>query len=102
MALSWNEIRHNAARFSVRWANAGQENAQKQIFLREFFYVFDVDFDELVDRGQKREEAKVYFEYKVPQAEGHKGFIDLLWYGKILVEMTSKDKDIASALDQAY
>jgi hypothetical protein len=35
--LSWNEIRHNAIRFSREWCAASRENADKQTFWNEFF-----------------------------------------------------------------
>ena len=40
MPISWNEIRHNAIRFSRQWAGAKSERAEKQTFWNEFFEVF--------------------------------------------------------------
>lgn len=96
MALSWDEIRKNAKRFSNRWENAIREEAETQPFLISFLNVFGVDYYKI------SENKEAYFEYKVPQEEGHKGYIDFFWKGKILVEMKSRGKSLEAALKQAY
>jgi hypothetical protein len=40
MPISWNEIRHNAIKFSRDWAGVKSERAEKQTFWNEFFQVF--------------------------------------------------------------
>jgi len=40
MPISWNEIRHNAIKFSREWAGVKSESAEKQTFWNEFFEVF--------------------------------------------------------------
>jgi hypothetical protein len=40
MPISWNEIRHNAIKFSREWAGVKSESAEKQTFWNEFFQVF--------------------------------------------------------------
>jgi len=40
MPISWNEIRHNAIKFSRDWAGVRSERAEKQTFWNEFFEVF--------------------------------------------------------------
>ena len=41
------------------------------------------------------------FEKPVKKADGHQGFIDLLWKGIVLVEHKSKGKDLNTAYKQA-
>ena len=38
----WNEIRHNAIKFSGEWKGAKSESAEKQTFWNEFFQVFGI------------------------------------------------------------
>ena len=40
MPLSWNEIRHNAIKFSREWKNAASEQGERQTFWNQFFEVF--------------------------------------------------------------
>jgi len=42
MPISWNEIRHNAIKFSGEWKGAKSESAEKQTFWNEFFQVFGI------------------------------------------------------------
>jgi hypothetical protein len=42
MPVSWNEIRHNAIKFSGEWKGAKSESAEKQTFWNEFFQVFGI------------------------------------------------------------
>ena len=42
MPLSWNEIRHNAIKFSREWAGESREEAEAKTFWNEFFDVFGV------------------------------------------------------------
>ena len=42
MPISWNEIRHNAIKFSSEWAGVKSESAEKQTFWNEFFQVFGI------------------------------------------------------------
>ena len=42
MPISWNEIRHNAIKFSREWAGVKSESAEKQTFWNEFFQVFGI------------------------------------------------------------
>lgn len=64
MALSWDEIRKNAKRFSIQWENAVSEEAEKQPFLMDFLAVFGVDYKEIKNKGEGS------FEYRVPQEIG--------------------------------
>lgn len=87
MALSWNEIKSRAIRFSKEWENETSESAEAKSFWDDFFNVFGIS---------RRRVAT--FETKVVKGNRHDGFIDLLWKGHLLVEHKSGGKD----LDTAY
>ncbi len=42
MALSWNEIKDRAVKFSKDWADTTSEDAEAQSFLNAFFDVFGI------------------------------------------------------------
>jgi len=90
MRLSWDEIQANAVRFSKRWKDARNEEAEGQAFQIDLLRVFGVS-DPL---------AAGDFEYKVPLSGGKTGYIDYLWKGKLAVEMKSRGKDLSFAADQ--
>lgn len=91
MALSPNEIRSRAAKFSREWAGQGYEKGQTQLFYREFFDVFGVPVRKVAT-----------FEEPVKHADTRKrGFIDLFWKGKLLVEQKSVGRDLSKAKTQA-
>lgn len=91
MPISWNEIRHNAIRFSRDWAGARSESAEKQTFWNEFFQVF----------GVKRR-AVASFEEAVKRLSGDHGRIDLFWPGMLIVEHKSLGEDLQKAATQAF
>lgn len=84
---NWQKIRDNALEFQVRWADASDERAEAQVFLYEFLRVFGVD--------QRRVAT---FETRVHPVTDTIGYIDMLWPGRILVEMKSRGR----SLDRAY
>ncbi|MBP8192324.1 MAG: class I SAM-dependent DNA methyltransferase, partial [Chitinophagales bacterium] len=90
MALSWNEIKDRALRFSKEWADTTNEDADAKPFLVEFFNVFGI--------SRKRVST---FEHRVKKLDNSDGYIDLLWKGTILVEMKSKGKNLDKAYGQA-
>ncbi|AWI26281.1 class I SAM-dependent DNA methyltransferase [Flavobacterium pallidum] len=90
MALSWNEIKERAVKFSREWENDFSEDAEAQSFLIEFFNVFGIN--------RKRVSS---FEHKVKKLDEKDGYIDLLWKGMILIEMKSRGKDLEKAYKQA-
>ena len=90
MPLSLNEIRKRAIDFSKEWENVTDERAEAQTFWNNFFTIFGV--------SRKRVAS---FEKPVKKADGHQGFIDLLWKGIVLVEHKSKGKDLNTAYKQA-
>jgi len=91
MPISWNEIRHNAIKFSGEWKGAKSESAEKQTFWNEFFQVF----------GIKRR-VVASFEEPAKRLSGTYGFIDLLWRGVLLVEHKSFGEDLGKAKAQAF
>lgn len=91
MPISWNEIRHNAIKFSRDWAGVKSESAEKQTFWNEFFQVF----------GIKRR-VVASFEESVKKISGDYGRIDLFWPGIMLVEHKSFGEDLRKAETQAF
>ena len=90
MALSWNEIKDRALKFSKEWADTSNEEADAKPFLVEFFNVFGI--------SSKRVAT---FEHKVKKLNESDGYIDLLWKGTILIEMKSRGKNLDKAYHQA-
>lgn len=91
MSLGWNEIQKRSIIFVNEWKGITNERAEAQSFLNEFLNIFGVN---------RRKVA--FFENPIEKANGHKGFIDMLWKGKILVEMKSKGKNLDDAYNQAF
>lgn len=91
MPLSPNEIRSRAAKFSRDWDGEGYEKGQTQLFYRDFFDVFGIPVRRVAT-----------FEESVKHADTSKrGFIDLFWRGKLLIEQKSKGQDLIKAKTQA-
>ena len=90
MALSWNEIKDRALKFSKEWAGTSNEEADAKPFLDAFFDVF----------GITRKKIGT-FEHRVKKLSEADGYIDLLWKGIILVEMKSRGKNLDKAFVQA-
>jgi hypothetical protein len=63
MPLSWNEIRHNATRFSKEWAGKTREDPEGKSFWDEFFTVFGI-----------RRRTVAGFEDTVKRIRGQYGF----------------------------
>jgi hypothetical protein len=90
MALSWNEIRERALKFSKEWAEASKEEADAKPFLVDFFNVFGITSKRVAT-----------FEHRVKKLDDKEGYIDLLWKGMILIEMKSRGKSLDKAFEQA-
>lgn len=90
MALSWNEIKDRAVKFSNEWKDTTNEEADAKPFLDAFFDVF----------GITRKKIGT-FEHRVKKLSDADGYIDLLWKGTILVEMKSRGKNLDKAFQQA-
>ena len=91
MPLSWNEIRARSGRSATEWKGRGYEKGDTGQFYHQFFEVF----------GQKPKDVNIYFEKRVKLGDAAKGYIDLFWPGKLLVEQKSKGLSLAKARDQA-
>lgn len=82
MALSWNEIKDRALKFTKEWEGESRERAEKDSFWNDFFHVFGISRRILAT-----------FEEPVKKLNDHQGFIDLFWKGTLLVEHKSKGKE---------
>jgi hypothetical protein len=90
MALSWNEIKDRALKFSKEWEGTSNEEADAKPFLVEFFNVFGISSKKVST-----------FEHRVKKLDNKDGYIDLLWKGTILIEMKSLGKNLDRAYQQA-
>ena len=90
MALSWNEIKDRALKFSKNWEGESRERAEKDSFWNDFFHVFGISRRRLAS-----------FEEPVKKLGNKQGFIDLFWKGTLLVEHKSKGKNLDAAFEQA-
>jgi hypothetical protein len=92
MPLSWNEIKTRAAAFVLEWKDSqtAREKAEAQTFETEFLKIFGVD----------RKKAAL-FEHEVRFGDGERGYIDLFWKGRIIIEMKTPGKDLGKAYEQA-
>ncbi len=90
MALSWNEIKERAVKFSKEWEDTQNEEADAKPFLVEFFNVFGINSKKFAT-----------FEHRVKKLDERDGYIDLLWKGTILIEMKSRGKNLDKAFQQA-
>ncbi len=90
MALSWNEIKDRALKFTKEWEDESRERAEKDTFWNDFFNVFGISRRRLAT-----------FEEPVKKLNNKQGFIDLFWKGTLLVEHKSKGKNLDAAFEQA-
>jgi hypothetical protein len=92
MPLSWNEIKTRAAAFVLEWKDnrTVKEKAEAQSFEIEFLKIFGVDRKKVA-----------LFEHEVRFENGERGYIDLFWKGKIIIEMKTPGKDLGLAYEQA-
>jgi hypothetical protein len=90
MRLDWNDIRARAAKFADEWKDAHYERGESQTFYNEFFELFGVT---------RRRVAS--FEHGVNLPENKRGFLDLFWKGKLLIEQKSRGRDLIPARQQA-
>jgi len=91
MRLDWNDITARAHHFVAEHQNDRYEKGETQSFYNEFFEVFGVP---------RRRVAS--FEKSVAPKPGERGFIDLFWPGKLLVEQKSAGRDLRKAKEQAF
>jgi len=103
MSLSWNEIRLQASNFVEEWkdrASNAKEEADAQDFQTDFLKVFGVTrrqvatFEHRVNMGDQ-------IDLSGGKVQGRRGYIDLFWKGRIMIEMKSPGRDRKKAYDQA-
>ncbi len=90
MRLDWNDVRARAAKFAEEWKDAHYEKGETQTFYNEFFELFGVT---------RRRVAS--FEHGVDLPENKRGYLDLFWKGKLLIEQKSRGRDLKPARRQA-
>lgn len=91
MRLDWNDIQARAARFVEEHKDDHYEKGQTQSFYNDFFDVFGVPLRRVAS-----------FEKSVTPKPGERGFIDLFWPGKLMVEQKSAGRDLRKAKEQAF
>lgn len=90
MPASINDLKARALAFSHDWADACDEAAQAKPFWLEFLDIFGLSKKRLA-----------HFEHEVRRLGERRGYIDLFWPGKLLVEHKSRGKNLSQAMDQA-
>ena len=88
--LTWEQIQARAFAFIKKWQDAVNEEAEGQSFITAFLAVFGVEEPLAVGA----------FERRVALEEGHNGYFDYLWPGRIAIEMKSAGKDLGAAYRQ--
>lgn len=83
--ISREEMMDNAYGFSQRWKGPQREEANAKSFLDGFFSVF----------GRDRQRVDAEHEHRVEREGRGDGRIDLLWKGKLIVEMKSTGQDLS-------
>jgi hypothetical protein len=85
MRLDWNDIKARAAKFAAEWKDAYYERGETQTLYNEFFELFGVT---------RRRVAS--FEHGVNLPAKKRGFLDLFWKGKLLIEQKSAGRSLAT------
>ncbi|MCU0447949.1 MAG: N-6 DNA methylase [Microscillaceae bacterium] len=88
--LSAAEIKQRCIEFAQNWMGESSEKAEAKTFWDEFFHCFGIS---------RRRVAS--FEYAVTKLGAQKGYIDLFWESKLIVEHKSKGQDLDKAYHQA-
>ena len=78
MALSWNEIKDRAVKFSKEWKDTTNEEADAKPFLDAFLEVFVIPRKKIGSFG-----------HRVKKLSDVDVYIDMLWKRTILVEKKS-------------
>jgi len=86
-------FKSNSEKFVQDWSKETlSERADSQAFWESFFRdIF----------GVNRRRLGAEFETRVKHTDGHRGFMDLFWRGRLLVEQKSPGKSLEGALEQA-
>jgi hypothetical protein len=89
---SWNEIRQEASKFALEYADKADENAYAQAFWIDFLNIFGVDHKRV--RARFEQTAK-------RESTGGRGRIDMFWPRLLIVEHKSAGKNLEQAEEQA-
>jgi hypothetical protein len=103
MPLSWNEIRLRASTFAEEWkdkATKAREEADAQDFQTDFLNVFGVP-RRLVANFEHRVNIGGQEDLFGGTTGGRRGYIDLFWKGRFMIEMKTPGKDMLKAYQQA-
>lgn len=87
VTLSREEMRSRAFAFAKTWTGPQREEAEAKTFLDQFFAIF----------GRDRRAIDARHEFRVEREGQGEARIDLLWPGKLLVEMKSTGRDLSAA-----
>jgi hypothetical protein len=85
LTLSREEMRSRALAFAKRWQGPQREESEAKSFLDGFFDVF----------GRDRQAVEAVHEYRIERLGQSQARIDLLWPGKLMVEMKSTGRDLS-------
>jgi hypothetical protein len=103
MPLSWNEIRLRASNFVNEWqetAPKAREEADAHDFQTDFLNILGVTRRQ-VATFEHRVQIGAETDKKGEQTGGRRGYIDLFWKGRFMIEMKSPGKDRKKAYEQA-
>jgi len=103
MPLSWNEIRLRANTFVSEWkdkAPKAREEADAQDFQTDFLNIFGVSRRQVAN-FEHRVNINSQTDASGQATGGRRGYIDLFWKGRFMIEMKTPGKDMIKAYEQA-
>jgi hypothetical protein len=86
----WQQYAEAASRFAAEWAHEMDEKGEAHSFWDEFLQIFNI---------RRRQFAR--HEARAKRSDNRRGFIDLFWPGKLLVEHKAGHKNKADDFDEA-
>ncbi|MBK8568333.1 MAG: hypothetical protein IPN76_34750 [Saprospiraceae bacterium] len=86
----WQQYAEAASRFAAEWAHEVDEKGEAHSFWDEFLQIFNI---------RRRQFAR--HEARAKRSDNRRGFIDLFWPGKLLVEHKAGHKNKADDFDEA-
>jgi hypothetical protein len=89
-AAQWQQYAEAASRFAAEWAHEMDEKGEAHSFWDEFLQIFNI---------RRRQFAR--HEARAKRSDNRRGFIDLFWPGKLLVEHKAGHKNKADDFDEA-
>jgi hypothetical protein len=100
MPLSWSEIRDRSVAFSREYRDAQSEKSLSQQFWRDFFHVFGVDAKKVSSYEQQVKLTRAGASLGAADTVS-RGWIDVFWRGRLLIEMKSAGQNLDRAFAQA-